>query len=472
MTTDKQTLLRRYRRTRRIRAFSVAAVILSTGPLIIWWLPLPLAVLAWVAHEIWFSDHHFYSPRQDYRYGFPEGACSVPVALGKKGELCLNQPVEFEPGDTLLLEVRIRASLLGQLLDPAVIITSRESTDSQAFERGVKGVRYTNLTGYASVTAEDEMRIIGRFCNIEPAGRLWIFRHVDYSRKRLLIVAPHADDAELAAFGLYSRAKEAWIVTLTAGEVETEHYRRMGFSTADAALLKGRLRAWDSTSIPRWGGVPEKRCIHFGYFCLQLPKMKLSPGKPVGSREAALCDTRPFRVYNQLSLPSDGNGLPTWENLKTDLLHVFDLVKPEVIVLPHPELDPHPDHVSAYSLVSEAIADSKWQPEALLCYANHLHDNDRWPMGMAHQGVPLPPHFGGRNLGKPFSLPLPLNIQMDKAMALAMMHDLQPPLKLRKRLRRMLQTLFIGRQWPAYGENEFFRKAVRRQELFWARFYG
>lgn len=35
----------------------------------------------------------------------------------------------------------------------------------------------------------------------------------------------------------------------------------------------------------------------------------------------------------------------------------------------------------------EALQGLDWQPQALLHYANHLHDNDRWPMGDAHMGA-------------------------------------------------------------------------------------
>lgn len=52
-------------------------------------------------------------------------------------------------------------------------------------------------------------------------------------------------------------------------------------------------------------------------------------------------------------------------------------------------------------------------------------------------------------------------------MSLAMMHDLQPPAPLKRRVRRLLQQYLAGRRWPLFGKNEFFRKAVRRHELFW-----
>jgi hypothetical protein len=37
----------------------------------------------------------------------------------------------------------------------------------------------------------------------------------------------------------------------------------------------------------------------------------------------------------------------------------------------------------------------------------------------------------------------------------------------KRRLRRLIQRLLARRVPPLYGENEFFRKAVRRHELLW-----
>jgi hypothetical protein len=67
----------------------------------------------------------------------------------------------------------------------------------------------------------------------------------------------------------------------------------------------------------------------------------------------------------------------------------------------------------------------------------------------------------------PNCIQLPTDAQRDKAMALGMMHDLQPRAPLKRRVRRWLQKLLARRRWPAEGENEFFRKSVRRHELFW-----
>ena len=115
----------------------------------------------------------------------------------------------------------------------------------------------------------------------------------------------------------------------------------------------------------------------------------------------------------------------------------------------------------------EALQGLDWQPEVLLGYANHLHDNDRWPMGDTGAGVALPPVTQGDDLWLPFSLPLDEAQQCDKAMALGMMHDLQPAPPFKRRLRRLLQRVLAGRRPSPFGENEFFRKAVRRHELLW-----
>ncbi|MBF6028091.1 PIG-L family deacetylase [Pseudomonas sp. P115] len=454
--TRKKQLLKRHRRNKRIGLLIGLVLLVVVGILVAWWLPLLLAVLAWVAHEAWFADHLFYAPGEDYHYRFSADAEVAGVRF-EGGRLRVDQPLASDA--TLVLAIKIKSNWLGRFLDPNIEFAG----DRQTFERGVNGLRYLNLSG----SDLSDLQLRGRHCRVLGTPRLWAWTHPDYRAQRVMVIAPHADDAELAAFGLYSQAEKPWIVTLTAGEIEAEHYQQMGLGPAEASRIKGRLRAWDSIAVPRWAGVPEAHCVQLGYFCLQLPTMRATPDQPVGSREADLSDIRLFRQFNPFPLPADQDGLPTWNNLLADLRQLLLTARPDVIVLPHPIIDPHPDHICAQQAVVEALQGLDWQPSTVLGYANHLHDNDRWPMGDAGTGIALPPLFDATQELHPCSLPLTVAQQRDKAMALGMMHDLQPPPPFKRRVRRWLQRVLVGRARSPYGENEFFRKAVRRHELFW-----
>ncbi len=460
----KQQLLKRHRRTKRIALLIGLLVLIAAGVLVAWWLPLILAVVLWAAHEAWFADHLFYSPNEDYAYAFPHGS-EVPGLRLDAGRLLLDAPLAAD--DTLIVGIELHSSWLGRFIDPAVELLGLQTPDRQVFERGVGGRRYLNLTGAADALAAGKLQVRGRFCRINGQPTLWRFRQPDYRQQRVMVIAPHADDAELAAFSLYSQAAESWIVTLTAGEIEAEHYQQMGLPKAQAAQLKGRLRAWDSIAVPRWAGVPEAQCVQLGYFCMQLAAMQAAPDQAQASREAQLSDTRLFRQFNAFALPGDEDGAPTWHNLIADLRALLLKARPQVIVLPTPLLDPHADHICAHAAILEALEGLAWQPDTLLGYANHLHDNDRWPMGDSGAGVALPPRFDTADELVPCSFTLALSQQQDKAMALGMMHDLQPRAPFKRRVRRWLQQVLAGRSPSPYGENEFFRKAVRRHELLW-----
>ncbi|MDP9938458.1 PIG-L deacetylase family protein [Ectopseudomonas alcaliphila] len=458
MNGRKQQLLKRHRRNKRIALLVALLALLLVGVFVAWWLPLLLVVLGWVAHEAWFADHLFYSPRDDYRYDFPGDCLSVPVRI-EQGVLHVD--ADLEGYDTRLLELRLTATWLGRWLDPHVLL----GNDRQDFERGVSGRRYLNLSGMQA----GGLAVVPRFCRIDGEVRLHAMRNPDFTAQRLLIIAPHADDAELAAFGQYSRAADVAIVTLTQGEIEAQSYQRLGLDEAAAARLKGRLRAWDSLAAPLWGGVAQERCVQLGYYCLQLPAMAEQPQTPFGSRESGESDVRSVRQHNPLTLPGDSDGQPTWDNLVADLAAVIEHYCPEVLLTPHPELDPHHDHVASTRAVLEACERTSWQPKTLLLYANHLHDNDRWPMGPAGNGIALPPAITALPADRLWSPTLDAERQLDKAMALGLQRDLQGSLSLKKRLRRLIQHALAGRRWPASGEDEFFRKAVRRHELFWVR---
>ncbi|MGY4492050.1 PIG-L deacetylase family protein [Pseudomonas sp. TE3610] len=462
MSERKQQLLKAYRRKKRIVLIVALVVLIVFAVFAPWWSAPLLVVLAWVAHEAWFADHLFYRASDDYQYIFPETAQCRQVTLGNDGALVLSG--SLPAGETLLLEVNVTAGLSGRVVDPYVQV----GDDRQDFERAVAGRRYLNLSGQREALAGGALRLRGRHCRLAPDARLVALDNPDFSRRRVMVLAPHADDAELAAFGLYHRTDEVSIVTLTQGEIEAQGFRALGLDGQQAARLKGRLRTWDSLAVPLWGGVGQDACVQLGYYCLQLQAMAAARQTPFGSRESGESDTRSVRGFNPLTLAGDADGQPTWDNLVADLRGLIKHFRPQVVVMPHPELDPHPDHVATGLAFREALQGTEGCEIALL-YANHLPDNDRWPMGPAGAGIALPPAVQPLPADGLWSPTLSAEQQVDKAMALGMQHDLQGPLPLKRRLRRWIQHVLAGRRWPASGDNEFFRKAVRRHELFWVR---
>jgi len=278
METRKQQLLRRHRRGKRI-SMVLALLVLVALDWFAGWNSLPvLLILAWIAHEAWLADQLFYSPREDYRYAFPDSAQKIGGRLNR-GQLVLEPGELSDDADTLMLEVQVRTTWLGRWLDPHVLIADGQPCDRQDFERGARGRRYLNLSGLLPALKEGRVQLRTRFCRLAPEVCLYVFSNPDYAARRVMVIAPHADDAELAAFGLYSRSAQASIVTLTQGEIEAQNYRRLGLDKAAAARLKGRLRSWSSLAVPLWGGVPENRCVQLGYYCLQLAPMVAEPDK-------------------------------------------------------------------------------------------------------------------------------------------------------------------------------------------------
>lgn len=470
----KQQLLKKHRQKKRLILIGFLVVTLVWLGLsiaftkLVWWLPA-LLLGFWVYHETLLADHLFYSPEEDYQYQFPENTLCLSAKLDNH-QLIIDQQALADTMDTIILAVTLKSNCLGNVFDPYLLIQTAQLTDRQDFEKSAQGIRYINLSGLVKDIQQGNLSITSHHCSLALECTLYAFSNPDYAQQSIMIIAPHADDAELAAFGIYANNPNASIVTLTQGEIEATHYQQqLSLDKANAAQLKGRLRSWDSIAIPLWAGIPTTRTVQLGYYCMQLKSMHESPDQLFPSKESNESDVRLARVFNTLTLPTDNDGKPTWYNLKQDLIYLIDHFKPEVIVTPHPELDPHEDHVQAALLVSEALEQTQCQPSIQLLYANHLHDNDRWPMGPANQGIALPPALKALPPYAIWSPVLSSACQLNKAMALAMQHDLQPPLPIKKRLRRMIQGMVTQRKHPKTGDNEFFRKAIRRHELFWVK---
>jgi len=223
------------------------------------WLSLITVVCLWLIHSAYLSDHIFYNPRTDYCYNLAGDKFSTNL---KQGKLIVSPNLTANlTNSTVLWQVSIKANLLGYLFDPYLKLGS----DKQYFERGLKGVRFINLSSQNL----QNLTVKACFCKIMKTGNLYVSSNPDFSDKHIMVIAPHPDDAEIAAYGLYSKHSNASIITISQGEVEADYYqRKFKLAKNKASKLKGLLRSFDSVSASIWSKVKMQNCVQLGYFCL------------------------------------------------------------------------------------------------------------------------------------------------------------------------------------------------------------
>lgn len=428
------------------------------------------SVSFYVIHAILFTDHIYYSPKCDYQFNF-NGALFFQGKL-ERHDFSLLKPLPTII-DTCILPVNIKSTWLGFLFDPYIELRVDDVISRQYFERGTNGKRFLNLSQLKTVLQHENnsIKILGKYCRIK-SGELTLsgFENANYQALRVLIISPHADDAELAAFAFYKHAESPLIVTISAGEVDAKQYETIvGRNNKEAAgLLKGRLRAWDSIAVPLWAG-PHVQSIHLGYFCMTLKAMFEQPNAIITSHETSSADIRQFRTLknNNFTIKNNENHIDnSWINLIADLTAIINEYQPDVIVTPHPAIDPQPDHLYATRATIDAC-DAAYINPTFLLYANHYQHTDMYPFGLEHSDIPLPPHFDGEIIAeKLYCFSLSNKDQLDKVCALKIMHDLNRPIAFKKRIRRLLQRI-VGRSKMPYGDDDYLRKAIRQQELFW-----
>jgi len=469
-----KTYLKKQKRQNIYKLIAVTVLVIMGLQLTWFWQTAVGLLMIYLLHELFGSDHHFYNPNRNF---------DLPLAADIKTNATIHNNhlliPEKKQAHTWLLKCQIKSTLLGYIWDPYITITAENKVYRQYVERKSNGTRYLNLSTFSdnfSTQKNTQLHIQSTFCRVKTTpATLYGFKHPDYSKQRIMVLAPHADDAELAAFGLYSQSN-TYIATITAGETEIKQYKALTKQTASASRLKGRLRALDSLSAARWGNVPAQQHVNLGYFCKQLQHMAQHPDKPIASTLAKITDTRIFRQYNEIVLPSDSNGAPTWRNLMADLKHLINQWQPDVIITPHPQIDPHPDHYYTTLALQQVLNDASppfpkelQKNKTLLLYANHYHYSQDHPCGPAFTGGSIPPLFKEDSLTatKIYCHPLSNNQQIDKYCAIELMHDLRRPLSLKKRLRRLLQHWFLNRPLSALGHDDYLRKAVRTHEVFY-----
>lgn len=349
---------------------------------------------------------------------------SLPVRSTGEG---LVLPSVSGTWDALIVEVAVQSNLAGRVLDPYVEMSVGDRRVRQYLERGAAGRRYLNITSLFEGRAIDSQPLTLRAVHgaLDPAtARLHVMRTIEAGAGPALVVSPHPDDAEIAAFGLYS-GRPSWIVTVTVGDAGRNLYGEHFDSTADAFREKARMRVWDSVAIPQIGDVPRSQAINLGYFDGMLATMHRSPQSGVRSLFSSEQDITQNRINPFDTDP--GPRAASWVNLVADLTVILQRVRPTEIVLPHPLLDTHPDHQFAAIATLEALQAAGLTGGRLLFYTNHPVGTELHPFGARDGIVSIPPvHGNAPFFQSAVSVPLDRRTRLRKQVALQLQQDLRP----------------------------------------------
>jgi len=438
-----------------------------------WWILASVALLAIIlgaAEGLRRNALYWYDVRRDYQYDWIPATASSHAVLVASDHVLL--PPLPGPGGTEFLELRIQASLGGWWFEPCIEIVFGGRQEQQCFERGARGLRYVLLPPGGG-TDGGRMNMRGRHLRwSEQSSRVLRFEAPDLQESRVLVLAPHPDDAEIAAFGLYA-GRDAYVATITAGDYVDGLYGRLGLDPSEQNRLRGEMRVWDSLFVPQMGGVGPDRTVNLGYETYTLAKLHDQARGGVGDeRLPASGVVGPYRQGAVQNLLGGRSASQEWSSVVTDLVALIEATRPDFIVAPHPALDAHSDHQYTTIAALEALQSLDDRSTTLLLYTNHHTLSEHYPYGGSTTAVTLPPWFGGTRFPSVYSHAVDSDLQLRKLFALEAMHDLRAaPLRLNTGapfgvlLERLRQAAESVRQDP-FGDYSYFRRAVRPNELF------
>lgn len=425
------------------------------------------ALIAWLAASLagTRSSLYTYETRRDDVYDFRGTEATVAELPLRKGRVQLPRGVDGSL--TAFLKVDVDSSWRGRFFQPRIEIAGKNRTVIQYLEHGAAGIRYLNISSLAPDEAGG-LTLTGTYAALrDQQVELVTFRNPDPIGRRMLVVAPHPDDAEIAAYGLYSDSRNAYIVTVTAGDAGPNNYDEVSLARAGQYLKKGQLRTWNSLTVPLLAGIPPEQTVNLGFFDATLSAMYRDRSRPVRGRFSQVSDIATFRRQNLSTLGQGLTGSADWNSLVANLEYLLRRIQPEAVVAPYPALDKHPDHKFSSVALFEAIRRAGITRGRLYLYTNHFILNAYYPYGEAGSAVTLPPGFGRPlPVDALYSHPLSPGKQVDKLFALEAMNDLRLDTEWRSPAGAVDLAVASLKREIQGREKSYFRRAVRSNELF------
>jgi LmbE family N-acetylglucosaminyl deacetylase len=414
---------------------------------------------------------YWYDVSQDYRYEFgdsPLGSIRIRI-VGDEARL----PELPDGWDTAVLSLDIASTVAGHWFEPALSVGNESDYRTHTLARGAEGRRYFVLDA-RSVASGDVLKLTGRHLRWrEQDAELLLFATPQLETARVLILATHPDDAEIAAFGLYA-SRDSYVATVSAGNYVDGLYGHLATASAEQLAWRGRVRAWDSLAVPIWGDIPADRTVNLGYWNGALralyerrESMTAGRGDAAGAGDPAL-----YRRGAVDELLNGRRGSPTWRSLVADIEALIRTIGPAIIVTPHPALDAALDHQYTTIALLEAMKAIGDTDTVLLLYTNHHVLGEYYPFGPTGSGITLPPWFDDAlTFGGVYSHDLDADMQMRKLFALEAMHDLRAA---PRPLYGGVADRFLTRLGAAadsivrdpLGTYSYLRRAVRQNEVF------
>jgi len=402
------------------------------------------------------SKKYKYDQTKDYRYDLSSNLIATKE-IDDSGILDLEDIKKAF--DTLIVQIELEQNLLSYLFKPLIEIDGVK----HYLEYGAKGIRYLNIS---SLAGEKVLFTCKNTTLKNTQLKIYGYQNGIDLEKKILILAPHADDAEIAAFGLYKSAKDVTIVTTTIGENGVCNYCEFyNGDRAKAARQKAHLRLLDALYIPSFGGVASENSLALGYFGGSLEFMYTNPEKNSASHVKDFGSPHPYRKVDHAKIDLAFHVEPNFDAFYNDIKSILNQLEPDIIITPHPQIDSNPDHKYTTLTLLKAFKELECEAKILL-YTNHLKTSENYPIGKMFGAVDLPPNFSEFDFDGIYSYELDEELQKEKFFALEAIHDLRDsflPVSLKrayKHLGRVLKKEVLSK------DKSYFRRAVRSNELF------
>ena len=401
-----------------------------------------------------------YNQKQDYIYDFKNP---------KVFELDDINLEEYKRDETLILKLKLKSNFLSKIFLPYLEISNINKKEKTFFEYGLNGMRYIDISSFAG---NSSIKIDSKMCKITSKKvETFSYDNLNIKEKKVLIIAPHPDDAEISSFGLYSSAKESFIVTVTAGEGSCK-FCDFDCDKELKAKIKGNLRIFDALTTGLLGKVKYENSLVLGYFNETIKIMYENKNKLVSSKTAGISDINYFRRVNHSNIVTNSKPKSNWDSLLNDFECIINSIKPDLIVTLHPQIDSNIDHKYITLAIIEAMEKLNCEEIKLLTLTNHLTQNEFYPYGNMFSTTALAPRFKTSFIfDSIYSHKLSREQQIYKYYALESMHDLRDSTI---QIGFKKAFLFAFRQLRRYlsgKEKSYYRRSVRTNEIFYVTNY-